>query len=366
MTGAKNRPASQKDRWQAVHLKELHPELSFRQIGKKIGRSQSFARKWIQLSQLTGSVDDQHRSGRPQKLDTAAVQHVLAAAKQKHCKSAASIAAKLQQQSSILVSVSTVQRVLKREGLKHLRPKIVPMLTAKQKDARVRFATRAKRTDTVCWRNVMITDSSIFRLHPMGRPAGCWCTPATRGTVGLPKHSPGVHCYMGMTCYGVTSLKFVTGTHKMPHKYINPKTQRAYAGVGSQEYTDVLLQHLIPEGNKLFQQAGRRVMKWQLQQDNAPAHKTKTNMLCISQNVPGGHFLDWPPNSPDLSPIENLWAWMEQQLGDREGIGSTEELQARLVAIRNSISLTQLRDLFDGMNNRMQRVIKLQGSHIGK
>ena len=232
-----------------MHLKELHPELSFRQIGKKIGRSQSFARKWIQLSQLTGSVADQHRSGRPQKLDTAAVQHVLAAAKQKHCKSAASIAAKVQQQSSMSVSVSTVQRVLKREGLKHLRPKVVPMLTATQKAARVRFATRAKRTDTVCWRNTMITDSSIFRLHPMGRPAGCWCTQATRGTVGRPKHSPGVHCYMGMTYNGVTSLKFVTGTHKMSHKYINPKTQRAYAGVGSQEYTDVLLQHLIPEGN---------------------------------------------------------------------------------------------------------------------
>ena len=45
-------------------------------------------------------------------------------------------------------------------------------------------------------------------------------------------------------------------------------------------------------------------------------------------------------------------------MGDREGIGSTEELQARLVAIRNSISLTQLHDLFDGMNNRMQRVVK--------
>ena len=53
-------------------------------------------------------------------------------------------------------------------------------------------------------------------------------------------------------------------------------------------------------------------------------------------------------------------------MGDREGIGSTEELQARLVAIRNSISLAQLHDLFDGMNNRMQRVVKLQGSHIGK
>ena len=57
---------------------------------------------------------------------------------------------------------------------------------------------------------------------------------------------------------------------------------------------------------------------------------------------------------------------MEQQLGDREGINNTDDLQSRLMAIRDSITLTQLHALFDGMNDRMKRVVKLQGSHIGK
>ena len=47
--------------------------------------------------------------------------------------------------------------------------------------------------------------------------------------------SLGVHCYMGMTYWGVTSLKFVTGTHKLAQQYINPKTKRACTGVGSKE-----------------------------------------------------------------------------------------------------------------------------------
>ncbi len=127
--------------------------------------------------------------------------------------------------------------------------------------------------------------------------------------------------YMGMTYWDVTTLNFVIGTHKLAQKHINPKTKRAFMGVGSTEYNDVLQQHLIPEGKILFQQAGRRADKWKLQQDNAPAHKlsfkTKENMQCISDNVSGGLFLEWAPNSHDLSPVENLWAWMEQQLGDR-------------------------------------------------
>ncbi|DBA72848.1 TPA: hypothetical protein ACH3X1_011566 [Trebouxia sp. C0004] len=123
----------------------------------------------------------------------------------------------------------------------------------------------------------MITDSSIFRMHSMGKPASSWCTQATMGTVGRPKHSLGVHCYMGMTYWGVTTLKLVTNTHKLAQKYINPKTKRAFTGVGSKEYNDVLQQHLIPEGKRLFHQTGMRADKWKLQNDNAPAHKAKEN-----------------------------------------------------------------------------------------
>ncbi len=85
--------------------------------------------------------------------------------------------------------------------------------------------------------------------------------PSHKGTVGRPKHSLGGHGYMGMTYWGVTTLNFVTGTHKLAQKYINPKTKQAFMGVGSKEYNDVLQQYLIPEGKRLFQQTGRRADK---------------------------------------------------------------------------------------------------------
>ncbi len=84
--------------------------------------------------------------------------------------------------------------------------------------------------------------------------------PSHKGTgLGRPKDSLGVHGYMGMTYWDVTTLNFVIGTHKLAQKHINPKTKRAFMGVGSTEYNDVLQQHLIPEGKILFQQAGRQV-----------------------------------------------------------------------------------------------------------
>ena len=70
-------------------------------------------------------------------------------------------------------------------------------------------AAKVQQSDTVCWRNTMVTDSSIFTMHAMGKPAGSWCTQATRGTAGRPNHSLGVHYYKGMTYWGVTTIKFV-------------------------------------------------------------------------------------------------------------------------------------------------------------
>ncbi len=98
----------------------------------------------------------------------------------------------------------------------------------------------------------------------MGRPAGLgkWCTPATRGTVGKAEHSEGVHVFMSMSCRGVITLRFVTGTHKYIGRYINSKTQQLYRGVWSKKLNDVLQHHLNPEGNRLFQSAGHWSGNW--------------------------------------------------------------------------------------------------------
>ena len=45
-------------------------------------------------------------------------------------------------------------------------------------------------------------------------------------------------------------------------------------------------------------------------QDNAPIHKSKVVMDFLAAN--GIPTLRWPPQSPDLNPIENIWGRVKQ------------------------------------------------------
>ena len=48
-------------------------------------------------------------------------------------------------------------------------------------------------------------------------------------------------------------------------------------------------------------------------QDGAPAHAAKATQAWCKKNLP--NFIEktcWPPNSPDINPVENLWSIMDE------------------------------------------------------
>jgi transposase len=44
-------------------------------------------------------------------------------------------------------------------------------------------------------------------------------------------------------------------------------------------------------------------------QDNAPCHTSRAFKAFLQRN--SIKFLEWPPYSPDLNTIENIWQWMK-------------------------------------------------------
>jgi len=59
-------------------------------------------------------------------------------------------------------------------------------------------------------------------------------------------------------------------------------------------------------------------------QDGAPAHTAYSVRDWLEEN--NIRLLDWCPRSPDLNPIENIWAYMDTHLA-RINITSIEHLK---------------------------------------
>lgn len=91
------------------------------------------------------------------------------------------------------------------------------------------------------------------------------------------------------------------------------------------KYLATLTEHLVPQMHEWFG-AGGGVF----QQDNAPCHKARR----VTQQFQewGLEVLSWPPYSPDLAPIENLWAILKAKV-HKEGYKTKSELIERVKAI---------------------------------
>jgi hypothetical protein len=80
---------------------------------------------------------------------------------------------------------------------------------------------------------------------------------------------------------------------------------------------------IVAELNRVFEGA----KNYQSQEDNAPPHRAARKKSSFSSNM---DLLAWPPNSPDLSPIEHIWEHLKMKLEGHE-FSSPEELFGFLV-----------------------------------
>lgn len=121
------------------------------------------------------------------------------------------------------------------------------------------------------------------------------------------------------------------------------------------QYIRVLQAKLLPQVQEWFPNGDFIFM-----QDSAPCHKAKSVSKFLNENKV--KLLDWPGNSPDLNPIENLWEVMKREIA-KENITTKQRLIERLTQVWHETEIVQenAKKCIDSMPRRIQAVIRAKG-----
>ncbi len=114
-------------------------------------------------------------------------------------------------------------------------------------------------------------------------------------------------------------------------------------------YQEILEHFMLPSADKLYGDADLI-----FQQDMTPAHIVKGTKSWFNDH--GVTVLDWPANSPDLYPIENLWSIVKRKMRDTRP-NNADELKAAIKATWASITPEQCHRLIVSMPHRIDAVI---------
>ncbi len=120
--------------------------------------------------------------------------------------------------------------------------------------------------------------------------------------------------------------------------------------VNTAVYQEILEHFMLPSADKLYGDAD-----FIFQQDLAPAHTAKGTKSWFNDH--GVTVLDWPANSPDLNPIENIWGIIKRKMRDTR----PNDLKAPIKATWASIPPEQCHKLITSMPRRIDAVIHAKG-----
>lgn len=305
------------------------------EIGQMYGRSKSTIQRACQLYEEDDQCARREGSGRPRKLDDADVRQVqLLVKRDRHIS-----CPKIKSDLDLEVSPRTINRcIVESKDIYSGWTQAKPWISKDNRIKRVAWCKEHLAWTKEDWQKVLWSDESPFDLRN-GMKKRVWKLREEAFHVthitGTVKHDVKINVWGCFSYDGVGTLYWVDGN------------------MDSKQYCKILREAMVPSADESFPEG-----EFIFQQDNDPKHTSSMTYEWLDGK--GIDYMEWPPYSPDLNPIENLWSILKHRMIDRK-CKNEEELWQCVQEAWYDIPIDKIRGLIDSMERRCRAVINKKG-----
>lgn len=129
--------------------------------------------------------------------------------------------------------------------------------------------------------------------------------------------------------------------------------------INSEIYQRDILSYMLPEIEDV-------TPYYTFQQDGAPAHTSRDTIRYLQENCPD--FIEpagWPPNSPDLNPVDyTIWGVLQHMVYLNTIFETTDQLKIRILECWQEFQQDIINNSIAQWRRRVQDVVDNEGGHI--